>query len=82
MYALVVDNEFEGFVDSLAVRRAIHTGLHVEVATFNPLRGWVPVCLDKFYDFALAALLFKLDTDLLILLTCCGILLSLTELTD
>ena len=55
MYAVVVDNEFEGFVDAPAVRRAIETGLHVEVATFNPLRGWVPVCLDRFYDFALVA---------------------------
>ena len=55
MYALVVDNEFQGFVDSPAVKRAIETGLHVEVATFHALRGWVPVCLDRFYDFALAA---------------------------
>ena len=53
-YALVVDGEFFGLVGTSEVRRAMTSGLRVEVASFSPAKGWVPVCLDKF-SFALAA---------------------------
>lgn len=51
MFALAIDGEYKGQVETIQVQRILQDRAieaKIEVASFDPSLGWIPVCLDHF----------------------------------
>ena len=57
MFALAIDGEYKGQVEAIQVKRILadrEIEAKIEVASFSPGEGWIPVCLDKFVQVSRA----------------------------
>lgn len=51
MFAIAIDGEYKGQVEAIQIKRILQdreNEAKIEVASFRPNEGWIPVCLDRF----------------------------------